>query len=72
MNNSTNNTAYTIQDLFKRTPWAEVMEAYSKYGYHSLEFKEAELALQKHLAKSNAEYQIRKADNQARLYEEGY
>lgn len=72
MNNSTERHYRTMGEIAHESGWTGLMKAYQEHGLHSVEFQEARLVLQKNLARSEAEYQIRKAANQARLYEEGY
>ena len=72
MNNSTKKSYMTMEDYVNNSPFGNAIRAYIEFGYHSAEFKEAELAWKQHRAKVEAEYQIRKAANQAKLYERGY
>jgi len=49
-----------------------LVDARAEFGEDSIEFKNAQLAHQTRSAQIEAEYQARKAANQAWLYEQGY
>lgn len=72
MNNSTKRHCRTMGEIAHESGWTGLVKACQEHGLHSTEFQEARLVLQKNLARSEAEYQIRKAANQAELYERGY
>lgn len=62
----------SIADIYNRSTLKLVMDAYTEFGEGSPELKEAQLIHQQQTAKQEAEYQARKAANQAWLYEQGY
>ena len=65
-------TIRSISEIFERSTLKQLVDARSEFGEDSNEFREALLIHQIESARIEAEYQARKAANQARLYERGY
>lgn len=72
MNTSKQKQGNSVEDIYNRSTFKLLVDAYAEFGIHSPEFARAQLIHQEQSAKSEAEYQIRRAANQARLYEQGY
>ena len=72
MNSTTSRHTKSIQEILMGMPLVRVLEAKAKYGEGSMEYQVALLEHQKQSAEAEAKYQIRKAANRAKLYEEGY
>lgn len=62
----------TISEIYEESTIKKVVDAKFEFGIDSQEFKTAQLEHLVQSAKREAEYQIRKAANQAWLYERGY
>lgn len=72
MNITTSRHTKSIKEILMQMPIVKVLEAKAKYGEGSMEYQVALLEHQKQSAEAEAKYQIRKAANRAKLYEEGY
>ena len=64
--------AKSISDIYEQSTLKQLADARAEFGEDSIEFKNAQLAHQTKSAQIEAEYQARKAANQAWLYEQGY
>lgn len=64
--------AKSISDIYEQSTLKQLVDARAEFGEDSIEFKNAQLAHQVRSAQIEAEYQARKAANQAWLYEQGY
>ena len=64
--------AKSISDIYEQSTLKQLVDARAEFGEDSIEFKNAQLAHQARSAQIEAEYQARKAANQAWLYEQGY
>lgn len=65
-------TMKSISDIFEQSTLKKLLGARNEFGEDSTEFREAQLIHQAESARVEAEYQARKAANQAWLYEQGY
>lgn len=64
--------AKSISDIYEQSTLKQLVVARAEFGEDSVEFKNAQLVHQTRSAQIEAEYQARKAANQAWLYEQGY
>ena len=72
MNTTKRKEVWTVAEMLEEMPVVKLMRVGEKFGKDSPEYAEAEIACQIESAKNEAEYQARKAANQAWLYEQGY
>ena len=68
----TQSRSKTIAEIYDQSTLKIMVDARAEFGEDSIEFKNAQLAHQTRSAQIEAEYQARKAANQAWLYEQGY
>lgn len=68
----TQSRSKTIAEIYDQSTLKIMVDARAEFGEQSHQFKSAQLRHQTESAKIEAEYQARKAANQARLYEQGY
>lgn len=61
-----------LSDLLQEHPLNNLMLIRQEHGEDSREFEVAQLEYQKNMANAEAAYQVRRARNQAMLYERGY
>lgn len=67
-----NKEVWTLAEMLEKMPVVKLMRVKDDFGVDSPEFRQMELECQIQSAKDEARYQAIKADNQARLYEQGY
>lgn len=73
MNTSIAQTTFrSVSEIYEQSTLKKLVDAHAEFGIHSPEFARAQLIHQEQSVKSEAEYQIRRAANQARLYERSY
>ena len=61
-----------LSDLLQEHPLNNLMLIRQEHGEDSREFEIAQLEYQKNMANAEAAHQVRRARNQAMLYERGY
>ena len=61
-----------LSDLLQQHPLNNLMLIRQEHGEDSREFEIAQLEYQKNMANAEAAHQVRRARNQAMLYERGY
>ena len=61
-----------LSDLLQQHPLNNLMLIRQEHGEDSREFEVAQLEYQKNMANAEAAHQVRRARNQAMLYERGY